>query len=132
MFVRERRTLSPCPSDGDPAAALDIGKGNQASQGNFNSGCNSSPPTTALYSSGKTTILSYSPLQPPSEAGSLTPVPLLSTAIKLPLMGERRAWATHGQVGSHSIRVPASEESQPHPQPHTSVSLMTHHLILII
>lgn len=48
-----------------------------------------------------------------SKAGLLTPVPLLSIAIKLPLTEERRAWSTCGQAGPCTVRVSGPEECNP-------------------
>lgn len=88
VSVRERGTLSSCPSDGDSAeAAYKGGK----SQGSCSFGCSSFLTATAVCSSGRTGR--SSPvlfLQPHPEAGLLAPIPLASIAMKLPLMGERK------------------------------------------
>lgn len=46
-----------------------------------------------------------------------------SLAMKLPLVGQRRAWGTHGQAGPHSLSV-WPWRKQPHPQLHKSISPM--------
>lgn len=51
VSVRERGTLSSCPSDGDSAEAADKGESNQASQGSCSLGCSKVSMTAAALCS---------------------------------------------------------------------------------